>query len=57
MAAVQVCTLLEVSVPSAACRKTPILRLGHSRYLTLNITKRGGAPSPISTQMLTTQIK
>lgn len=57
MAAVQVCTLLEASVPSAACRKTPTLRLGHSRYLTLSITKRGGAPSPISTQMLITQTK
>ena len=57
MAAVQECTLLEASVPSAACRKTPTLRLGHSRYLTLSITKRGGAPSPISTQMLITQTK
>ena len=57
MEAVQVCTLLEVSVPSAACHKILTLWLGPSQCQTRSIAWRSGAPSLTNTQTLITLTK
>ena len=57
MEAVQVCSLLEASVPSAACHKILTPWLGPSRCQTRSIAWRSGAPSLTNTQMLITLTK